>query len=40
MLSGNVRSGSVYGTPLIHVDRLVMPNWQRVIKRGIDISVI
>lgn len=38
MLSGNVRSGSVYGTPLIHVDRLVMPNWQRVIKRGIDIS--
>jgi exopolysaccharide biosynthesis polyprenyl glycosylphosphotransferase len=38
LLSGNVRSGAVYGTPLIHVDRLVMPNWQRVIKRAIDIS--
>ena len=24
MLSGNVRTGAVYGTPLIHVDRLVM----------------
>ena len=38
MLSGNVRSGAVYGTPLIHVDRLVMPNWQRVVKRGIDVG--
>jgi exopolysaccharide biosynthesis polyprenyl glycosylphosphotransferase len=38
LLSGNVRSGAVYGTPLIHVDRLVMPNWQRVIKRAIDVS--
>ena len=37
MLSGNVRSGAVYGTPLIHVDRLIMPNWQRVIKRAIDV---
>ncbi len=38
MLSGNVRTGAVYGTPLIHVDRLVMPNWQRVVKRAFDIS--
>ncbi|MBM56102.1 MAG: polyprenyl glycosylphosphotransferase [Euryarchaeota archaeon] len=38
MLSGNVRTGAVYGTPLIHVDRLVMPNWQRVVKRGIDVG--
>ena len=37
MLSGNVRSGSVYGTPLIHVDRLRMPHWQRVLKRVIDV---
>ena len=36
MLSGNVRTG-VYG-PLIHVDRLVMPNWQRVVKRAFDVS--
>ena len=39
MLSGNVRSGAVYGTPLIQVDRLVMPNWQGVLKRAIDVSV-
>ena len=38
MLSGNVRTGAVYGTPLIHVDRLVMPNWQRVVKRAFDVS--
>ena len=37
MLSGNVRSGSVYGTPLIHVDRLRMPYWQRILKRAFDI---
>lgn len=37
MLSGNVRSGAVYGTPLIHVDRMVMPNWQRVLKRALDV---
>ena len=24
--------------PLIHVDRLVMPNWQRVVKRAFDVS--
>jgi exopolysaccharide biosynthesis polyprenyl glycosylphosphotransferase len=37
LLSGNVKSGAVYGTPLIHVDRLVMPHWQIVVKRAIDI---
>ena len=37
LLSGNVKTGAVYGTPLIHVDRLVMPHWQIVIKRAIDI---
>lgn len=37
MLSGNVRSGAVYGTPLIQVNRLVMPNWQFVVKRAIDV---
>jgi exopolysaccharide biosynthesis polyprenyl glycosylphosphotransferase len=38
LLSGNVRSGSVYGIPLVQVDRLVMPHWQRVLKRALDIS--
>ncbi len=37
MISGNVKTGAVYGTPLIHVDRLVMPNWQRVVKRSFDL---
>ena len=37
ILSGNVRSGAVYGTPLIHVDRFVMSHWQMVLKRIIDI---
>lgn len=37
LLSGNVRSGAVYGTPLIHIDRLVMPHWQRILKRAIDV---
>ena len=37
LLSGNVKTGAVYGTPLIHVDRLVMPHWQIVLKRSIDI---
>jgi exopolysaccharide biosynthesis polyprenyl glycosylphosphotransferase len=37
LLSGNVKTGAVYGTPLIHVDRLVMPHWQIVVKRAIDI---
>ncbi len=37
LLSGNVRTGAVYGTPLIHVDRLVMSHWQLVLKRAIDI---
>ena len=38
LLSGNVRSGAVYGTPLIHIDRLVMPHWQLIVKRTIDIT--
>ncbi|MBC8150149.1 MAG: sugar transferase, partial [Bacteroidetes bacterium] len=37
LLSGNEKTGAVYGTPLIHVDRLVMPHWQIVVKRAIDI---
>jgi len=37
LLSGNVRSGSVYGIPLVQVDRLVMPHWQRVLKRALDV---
>jgi len=37
LLSGNVRSGSVYGIPLVQVDRLVMPHWQIVLKRAFDL---
>jgi len=37
LLSGNVRYGAVFGTPLIHVDRMVMPHWQLIVKRAIDI---
>jgi exopolysaccharide biosynthesis polyprenyl glycosylphosphotransferase len=37
LLSGNVKTGAVYGTPLINIDGLVMPHWQIVLKRAIDI---
>lgn len=37
ILSGFVRITSIFGTPLIEVDALVMPQWQQSIKRVLDI---
>jgi len=37
ILAGNVRTNSIFHVPLIYVSRELMPHWQRVIKRGIDI---
>jgi exopolysaccharide biosynthesis polyprenyl glycosylphosphotransferase len=37
ILSGFVRMSSIFGTPLIEVDALVMPQWQQSIKRVLDI---
>ena len=37
ILSGFVRISSIFGTPLIEVDALVMPQWQQSIKRVLDI---
>lgn len=39
ILSGSVRMTSIYGTPLIEVDRNIMPQWQVVLKRGMDWTV-
>jgi exopolysaccharide biosynthesis polyprenyl glycosylphosphotransferase len=39
ILSGSVRMSSIYGTPLIEVDRIIMPQWQLVLKRAMDWSV-
>ncbi len=36
ILSGSVRMSSIYGTPLIEVDRIIMPQWQVVLKRVMD----
>lgn len=37
ILSGFVRISSIFGTPLIEVDALVMPQWQQSLKRVMDI---
>jgi len=37
ILAGTVRTNSIFHVPLIYVSRELMPHWQRVIKRGIDI---
>jgi len=39
ILSGSVRMTSIYGAPLIEIDRQIMPQWQRSIKRLLDWSV-
>jgi len=36
ILSGSVKMTSIYGTPLIEVDRMIMPQWQVVLKRAMD----
>ena len=37
ILSGSVKMNSIYGTPLIEIDRQLMPTWQFVGKRVLDI---
>ncbi len=39
ILSGSVKMSSIFGAPLININREIMPPWQQTIKRGIDISV-
>tara|TARA_B110000285_G_scaffold231063_1_gene298850 strand:- start:1483 stop:2895 length:1413 start_codon:yes stop_codon:yes gene_type:complete len=39
ILSGSVRMSSIYGAPLIEIDRQIIPQWQVSIKRIMDWSV-
>ncbi|NNC82428.1 MAG: sugar transferase [Flavobacteriales bacterium] len=39
ILSGSVRMTSIFGAPLIEVNREIMPAWQKSLKRIIDITV-
>ncbi len=38
-LSGQVKMSSILGTPLIEINPEIMPQWQKVLKRWIDILV-
>lgn len=42
ILSGSVRMSSIYGAPLIEIDRQIIPQWQLSIKRLMDwvVSII
>jgi exopolysaccharide biosynthesis polyprenyl glycosylphosphotransferase len=37
IIAGSVRMDAIYGTPLIQIDRALMPMWQQTVKRGADI---
>lgn len=37
IIAGSVRMDAIYGTPLIQIERDLMPQWQVVVKRGADI---
>ncbi len=37
ILAGTVRTNSIFHVPLIYVSREMMPHWQRILKRGIDV---
>jgi exopolysaccharide biosynthesis polyprenyl glycosylphosphotransferase len=39
LISGYVKMNTIFGTPLIEVLPVVMPQWQQFIKRVIDVSV-
>ncbi len=39
ILSGSVRMSSIFGAPLIVINREIMPAWQQTVKRTIDITV-
>ena len=38
ILSGQVKMSSIFGAPLIEITKTIMPQWQRTIKRLIDIA--
>ena len=37
ILSGSVRMSTIFGTPLLEISSVIMPTWQEVVKRLIDI---
>lgn len=39
ILAGNVRTNSIFHTPLIQVSQDLMPQWQKVFKRAIDLLI-
>lgn len=39
ILSGSVKMTSIFGTPLIVITKEIMPQWQQVVKRIIDVCV-
>jgi exopolysaccharide biosynthesis polyprenyl glycosylphosphotransferase len=39
ILSGSVKMSSIFGAPLIEISNNIMPTWQRVAKRALDIVV-
>lgn len=39
IISGTVKMSSILGAPLIEIDQGLMPQWQRSIKRGMDLAV-
>jgi exopolysaccharide biosynthesis polyprenyl glycosylphosphotransferase len=39
ILTGSVKMNQLFGSPLIEVQRDIMPEWQQAVKRGLDILV-
>jgi exopolysaccharide biosynthesis polyprenyl glycosylphosphotransferase len=39
ILSGSVKMTSIFGAPLIEINRKIMPEWQAALKRLIDVSI-
>lgn len=37
IITGSVKMTSIFSTPLIHISQDIMPTWQRIVKRIIDI---
>ncbi len=39
MLSGQVKMSSILGVPLIEINQEIMPQWQKMVKRAMDVSI-
>ncbi len=39
IIAGSVRMDAIYGTPLIQIERDLMPQWQKAVKRGGDVAL-